>query len=100
MCSQSYSDFLISFSNDPIRPPSLPLHPLSTAVSVLERMLLLDPESRATAAEALTLPYFSDLGEAEDETQPQPYDHSLDNAELTLDQWKRKDTGTFQVGGR
>ncbi|XP_056455154.1 mitogen-activated protein kinase 12 isoform X2 [Gadus chalcogrammus] len=59
------------------------------AVSVLERMLLLDPESRATAAEALTLPYFSDLGEAEDETQPQPYDHSLDNAELTLDQWKQ-----------
>uniref|UniRef100_A0A8C5CPW6 MTSS I-BAR domain containing 2a n=1 Tax=Gadus morhua TaxID=8049 RepID=A0A8C5CPW6_GADMO len=62
---------------------------VSCAVSVLERMLLLDPESRATAAEALTLPYFSDLGEAEDETQPQPYDHSLDNAELTLDQWKR-----------
>ncbi|CAL8358059.1 unnamed protein product [Lota lota] len=59
------------------------------AVSLLERMLLLDPESRATAAEALTLPYFSDLGEAEDEMQAQPYDHSLDNAELTLDQWKR-----------
>ncbi|KAG7259324.1 hypothetical protein CRUP_006593 [Coryphaenoides rupestris] len=59
------------------------------AVSLLERMLLLDPESRATAGEALELPYFADLGEAEDETLAQPYDHTLDNAELTLDQWKR-----------
>lgn len=59
------------------------------AVSVLERMLLLDPESRATAAEALTLPYFSDFRDAEEETEAQPYDHSLDNADLTLEQWKR-----------
>lgn len=65
----------------------------SPAVSVLERMLLLDPESRATAAEALALPYFTEFREPEEETEAQPYDHSLDNAELPLSQWKRKDEG-------
>uniref|UniRef100_H3D8P4 mitogen-activated protein kinase n=2 Tax=Tetraodon nigroviridis TaxID=99883 RepID=H3D8P4_TETNG len=59
------------------------------AVSVLERMLLLDPESRASAAEALALPYFSEFRDPEEETEAQPYDHSLDNADLPLSQWKR-----------
>lgn len=60
-------------------------------MSVLDRMLLLDPESRATAAEALTLPYFTEFREPEEETEAQLYDHSLDNADLPLSQWKRKD---------
>ncbi|KAK2842003.1 hypothetical protein Q5P01_012203 [Channa striata] len=59
------------------------------AVSVLERMLLLDPQSRVTAAEALTLPYFDEFRELEEETEAQPYDHSLDNVDLPLEQWKR-----------
>ncbi|KAF1387096.1 hypothetical protein EPR50_G00085180 [Perca flavescens] len=59
------------------------------AVSVLERMLLLDPESRVTAADALMLPYFTEFREPEEETEAQPYDHSLDNTDQTLDQWKR-----------
>ncbi|XP_070827768.1 mitogen-activated protein kinase 12 isoform X1 [Chaetodon trifascialis] len=59
------------------------------AVSVLECMLLLDPESRVTAAEALTLPYFTEFREPEEETVAQPYDHSLDNTDLPLGQWKR-----------
>lgn len=67
------------------------IFPPSSAVSVLERMLLLDPQSRVTAAEALTLPYFSEFREPEEETEAQPYDHSLDNTDLPLDQWKRKD---------
>uniref|UniRef100_A0AAQ5Y6G7 mitogen-activated protein kinase n=1 Tax=Amphiprion ocellaris TaxID=80972 RepID=A0AAQ5Y6G7_AMPOC len=54
-----------------------------------DRMLLLDPERRVNAAEALALPYFSEFREPEEETEAQPYDHSLDNADLTLDQWKR-----------
>lgn len=54
-------------------------------------MLLLDPESRATAAEALALPYFTEFREPEEETEAQLYDHSLDNADLPLSQWKRKD---------
>ncbi|XP_073327537.1 mitogen-activated protein kinase 12 [Pagrus major] len=59
------------------------------AVSVLERMLLLDPESRATAAEGLTLPYFKEFREPEEEKEAQPYDHSVDNTDLPLSHWKR-----------
>ncbi|XP_039988079.1 mitogen-activated protein kinase 12 [Xiphias gladius] len=59
------------------------------AVSVLEHMLLLDPQSRVTAAEALTLPYFTEFRESEEETEAQPYDHSVENTDLLVDQWKR-----------
>lgn len=62
-----------------------------SAVSVLERMLLLDPESRATASEALTLPYFAEFRDPEEEKEAQLYDHSLDNTDQPLSQWKRKD---------
>lgn len=56
-------------------------------------MLLLDPESRVTAAAALALPYFSEFREPEEETEAQPYDHSVDNSDLPLEQWKRKEKG-------
>uniref|UniRef100_A0A3Q3EVL1 mitogen-activated protein kinase n=1 Tax=Labrus bergylta TaxID=56723 RepID=A0A3Q3EVL1_9LABR len=59
------------------------------AVSVLERMLLLDPEQRVTAAEALSLPYFKEFREPEEETEAQPYDHSIDNTDMQLNLWKR-----------
>lgn len=60
-------------------------------------MLLLDPECRVTAAEALSLPYFSEFRETDEETEAQPYDHSVDNTDLPLDQWKRKDEGFWEV---
>uniref|UniRef100_A0A8C7PC22 mitogen-activated protein kinase n=1 Tax=Oncorhynchus mykiss TaxID=8022 RepID=A0A8C7PC22_ONCMY len=60
---------------------------------VIECMLLLDPESRVMAAEALALPYFSEFREPEEETEAQPYDHSVDNSDLSLEQWKRKEEG-------
>ncbi|KAM7414205.1 hypothetical protein PAMA_019158 [Pampus argenteus] len=59
------------------------------AVSVLECMLLLDPDNRVTASDALSLPYFTEFREPEEETEAQLYDHSLDNTDLPLDQWKR-----------
>ena len=62
-------------------------------MTVIERMLLLDPESRVTAAAALALPYFSEFREPEEETEAQPYDHSVDNSDLPLEQWKRKEEG-------
>lgn len=61
--------------------------------------MLLDPESRATAAEALTLPYFTEFREPDEETEAQPYDHSLDNTDLPLSQWKRKDAGGMGFDG-
>ena len=60
------------------------------AVCVLEKMLLLDPEQRVSAVEALDLPFFSDFRDAEEETEALPYDQTMDNTDLPLDQWKRK----------
>uniref|UniRef100_A0A8C2A272 mitogen-activated protein kinase n=1 Tax=Cyprinus carpio TaxID=7962 RepID=A0A8C2A272_CYPCA len=60
-----------------------------SAVSALERMLVLDPEKRVSAAEALELPLFTEFREPEEETEALPYDHSMDNTEMPLDQWKR-----------
>uniref|UniRef100_A0A8C7INL7 mitogen-activated protein kinase n=1 Tax=Oncorhynchus kisutch TaxID=8019 RepID=A0A8C7INL7_ONCKI len=59
------------------------------AVCVLERMLLLDPERRVSASEALAMPFFSEFREPEEETEAQSYDHSMDNTDLPLEQWKR-----------
>ncbi|XP_068572818.1 mitogen-activated protein kinase 12b isoform X2 [Cebidichthys violaceus] len=74
--------------------PKKDLHSLfskasSNAVSVLEKMLLLDPERRVSASEALDLPFFSEYREAEEETEALPYDQTMDNTDLPLDQWKR-----------
>lgn len=62
----------------------------NTAVCVLEKMLLLDPEQRVSASEALDLPFFSEFRDAEEETEALPYDQTMDNTDLPLDQWKRK----------
>uniref|UniRef100_A0A673M0J8 mitogen-activated protein kinase n=1 Tax=Sinocyclocheilus rhinocerous TaxID=307959 RepID=A0A673M0J8_9TELE len=59
------------------------------AIHVLDSMLLLDPESRITAAEGLALPFFSEFREPEEETEAPPYDHSLDEAEQSVEQWKK-----------
>uniref|UniRef100_A0A4W4FPS5 mitogen-activated protein kinase n=1 Tax=Electrophorus electricus TaxID=8005 RepID=A0A4W4FPS5_ELEEL len=59
------------------------------AISALEAMLLLDPDSRVTAAEGLALPYFTEFRDPEEETEAPPYDHSPDNAEQSVEQWKK-----------
>ncbi|XP_078021406.1 mitogen-activated protein kinase 12b isoform X2 [Epinephelus lanceolatus] len=64
----------------------------SNAVCVLEKMLLLDPEQRVSASEALDLPFFSEFRDAEEETEALPYDQTMDNTDLPLDQWKLKIT--------
>ncbi|KAJ4921772.1 hypothetical protein JOQ06_025940 [Pogonophryne albipinna] len=61
----------------------------SNAVCVLEKMLLLDPEQRVSASQALDLPFFSEFRDTEEETEAQPYDQTMDNTDLPLDQWKR-----------
>uniref|UniRef100_A0AAX7V468 mitogen-activated protein kinase n=1 Tax=Astatotilapia calliptera TaxID=8154 RepID=A0AAX7V468_ASTCA len=61
----------------------------SNAVCVLEKMLLLDPDQRLSASEALDLPFFSEFRDTEEETEALPYDQTLDNTELPLDLWKR-----------
>ncbi|KAK2494413.1 hypothetical protein MC885_013983, partial [Smutsia gigantea] len=59
------------------------------AVNLLEKMLVLDAERRATAAEALAHPYFESLQDTEDEPMAQKYDESFDDVDRTLDEWKR-----------
>lgn len=61
-----------------------------SAIHVLDSMLLLDPESRITAAEGLALPFFSEFREPQEETEAPPYDHSLDEAEQSVEQWKSR----------
>lgn len=68
----------------------LDLYVCIPAVCVLEKMLLLDPERRVSASEALDLPFFSEFRDAEEETEALPYDQTMDNTDLPLDQWKRK----------
>ncbi|XP_030005677.1 mitogen-activated protein kinase 12-like isoform X1 [Sphaeramia orbicularis] len=61
----------------------------SNAVCVLEKMLLLDPEMRVSASEALDLPYFSEFRDTEEEMEALPYDQTMDNTDLPVEQWKR-----------
>uniref|UniRef100_A0A674NU91 mitogen-activated protein kinase n=1 Tax=Takifugu rubripes TaxID=31033 RepID=A0A674NU91_TAKRU len=68
----------------------------STAVCVLEKMLLLDPEERVSASEALDLDFFSEFRDVDEETEALPYDQTLDNTDLQLDQWKREETRPFK----
>lgn len=62
----------------------------SAAVCVLEKMLLLDPEERVSASEALDLDFFTEFRDVEEETEALPYDQTIDNTDLQLDQWKRE----------
>uniref|UniRef100_A0A8C1HX66 mitogen-activated protein kinase n=1 Tax=Cyprinus carpio carpio TaxID=630221 RepID=A0A8C1HX66_CYPCA len=61
----------------------------SETVNALEQMLVLDPDKRVSTAEALELPLFTEFREPEEETEALPYDHSMDNTEMPLDQWKQ-----------
>lgn len=59
-------------------------------MSVLEKMLLLDPEERVSASEALDLDFFTEFRDVDEETEALPYDQTMDNTDLQLDQWKRE----------
>nr|XP_009684715.1 PREDICTED: mitogen-activated protein kinase 12 [Struthio camelus australis] len=59
------------------------------AVNLLEKMLVLDAEKRATAAEALMHPYFEPIHDPEEEIEAEKYDDTFDNMDLPLDEWKR-----------
>uniref|UniRef100_A0A8C9RRA1 mitogen-activated protein kinase n=1 Tax=Scleropages formosus TaxID=113540 RepID=A0A8C9RRA1_SCLFO len=86
-------EFIVKLQSQDVKMVDTSPLPLAPAISLLERMLVLDPEKRVSAAEALALPFFTEFREPEEETEAQPYDHSLDNADLPLEQWKRKEQG-------
>uniref|UniRef100_A0A3Q3GV82 mitogen-activated protein kinase n=1 Tax=Labrus bergylta TaxID=56723 RepID=A0A3Q3GV82_9LABR len=47
------------------------------------------PCAEVSASEALELPFFSEFRDTEEETEALPYDQTMDNTDLPLDQWKR-----------
>ncbi|XP_013116627.2 stress-activated protein kinase JNK [Stomoxys calcitrans] len=60
------------------------------ARDLLARMLTIDPKNRISVEEALRHSYISTWYEEEEANGPKPqtYDHSLDEAEHTMDEWK------------
>ncbi|XP_043932471.1 mitogen-activated protein kinase 13-like [Protopterus annectens] len=59
------------------------------AIDLLEKMLVVDVEKRLSATEALEHPYFEPYREPEEETVAEPYDDSLQNSNLSVEEWKR-----------
>uniref|UniRef100_UPI00398F38B2 mitogen-activated protein kinase 14A n=1 Tax=Pristiophorus japonicus TaxID=55135 RepID=UPI00398F38B2 len=58
------------------------------AVDLLEKMLLLDPDGRITAFEALAHPYLSEHHDPGNEPEAEPYDDSFESLDLKVEEWK------------
>ncbi|XP_034028078.1 STKc_p38 domain-containing protein [Thalassophryne amazonica] len=58
------------------------------AVDLLEGMLVLDPETRLTAAQGLLHPFLSEYHDLESEPDSKPYDDSFESLELAVEEWK------------
>ncbi|XP_040903817.1 STKc_p38 domain-containing protein [Toxotes jaculatrix] len=58
------------------------------AVSLMEGMLLLDPEARLTAKQGLSHPFLAEYHDPETEPDSKPYDDSFENLELAVGEWK------------
>ncbi|KAK3536919.1 hypothetical protein QTP86_027063 [Hemibagrus guttatus] len=58
------------------------------AVDLLEKMLVLDTDTRITASEALAHPYFAQYHDPDDEPEAEPYDQSFESRELDIEEWK------------
>lgn len=60
------------------------------AVSLLEAMLMLDPDTRPTATQGLAHPFLAEYHDPESEPDSQPYDDSFESLELAVGEWKSK----------
>uniref|UniRef100_A0A5S6R172 mitogen-activated protein kinase n=1 Tax=Trichuris muris TaxID=70415 RepID=A0A5S6R172_TRIMR len=59
------------------------------AVDLLRRMLVLDPDQRITATDALAHPYLSQFHDPDDEPVCEPIDFRFEKLELSLGEWKK-----------
>lgn len=69
---------------------------LRPAVGLLEGMLLLDPETRLTAAQGLSHPFLAEYHDPESEADSQLYDDSFESLELDVGEWK-SECGTYRT---
>ncbi|KXG49381.1 uncharacterized protein PGRI_032510 [Penicillium griseofulvum] len=91
-----YSDITMKFVNS--LPQSKPRSLGDTlgdvdpeTIHLLEKMLVIDPQKRITAADALIHPYVSTYQDSDDEPEcEKQIDWSLLDSELTIDDWKCK----------
>lgn len=60
------------------------------ALSLLEGMLLLDPEKRLTAKQGLSHPFLEEYHDPDSEPDSKPYDDSFESLELDVGEWKSK----------
>lgn len=60
----------------------------STAIDLLEGMLVLDPEVRLTAKNGLSHPYLSEFHDPENEPVSPAYDDSFESLDLAVSEWK------------
>lgn len=58
------------------------------AIDLLEGMLVLDPEARLTAKNALSHPYLSEFHDPENEPVSPAYDDSFESLDLAVSEWK------------
>ncbi|XP_069792808.1 mitogen-activated protein kinase 14A isoform X2 [Narcine bancroftii] len=58
------------------------------AVDLLEKMLLLDPEKRITAGDALAHSYLREHHDPNSEPVAEPYDDSFESLDLKVEEWK------------
>uniref|UniRef100_A0A5K3FH00 mitogen-activated protein kinase n=1 Tax=Mesocestoides corti TaxID=53468 RepID=A0A5K3FH00_MESCO len=88
--SQSARDFIESIVLPPKREME-EIFPWASLVllDLLSKMLVLDPDRRLKAAEALAHPYFADYHDECDEPEGESLvDDFIDSNDLTVDQWK------------
>ncbi|KHJ46133.1 hypothetical protein D918_03797 [Trichuris suis] len=60
------------------------------AIDLLRRMLVLDPDQRINATDALAHPYLSQFHDPDDEPVCEPIDFMFEKLELSLNEWKSK----------
>lgn len=61
-----------------------------SAVDLLEKLLVMDPDRRCSAEQALQHPYLANYADSDDEPTSEPYDDSFEKLELTQEKWKVK----------
>lgn len=59
------------------------------AIDLLERLLVIDPKQRISAAEALAHPYLSHYSDPDDEPCAPPYDEGYELMDFTTETWRQ-----------